>query len=131
MTTSGCTRVAEAAISFELNHWAANAGASRLMKASRAVRCYGCASRALSLVAAGALDAYVDIRNRLTPESFLAGVLLVTEAGGHVCGANGRPLATFESLTKTTTLVAAATRQLGERIVAEIGRAGEKRNEFD
>ncbi len=124
LTTSGCTEVADAMISFELNHWAGNAGAVELMKASRGVRCYGCASRALSLVATGALDAYIDTRNRLTAESFLAGLLLVTEAGGYVCTADGHPLATFESLTQTTTLVAAATRDLAERIVAKIGSVG-------
>ncbi len=124
LTTSGCTGIAEAMISFELNHWAGNSGVTGLMKASRGVRCYGCASRALSLVASGALDAYVDTRNRLTAESFLAGLLLVTEAGGYVCAADGRPLATFESLTQTTTLVAAATRDLGERIVTKIGWVG-------
>jgi fructose-1,6-bisphosphatase/inositol monophosphatase family enzyme len=70
----------------------------------------------------GALDAHVDVRSRLTPESFLAATLLVTEAGGHICRLDGRALGPFQSLQDRTTLVAASTRELAEEIVNALVR---------
>ena len=55
--TSAVTRIEEAMISVELNHYAPTAELGSLMAQTRGVRCLGCASRALSLVATGALDA--------------------------------------------------------------------------
>ncbi len=107
-------------VSCELNHWAPDTSLARLLAACSGVRAYGCASRALSLVAAGALDAHVDVRNRLTPESFLAASLLVTEAGGHICRLDGGPLGPFQSLQERTTLIAAATKELAEEIIHAI-----------
>lgn len=48
-----------------------------LFSTARAVRSYGCASRAMALVAGGAIDAHIDVRSRLTPESFLAAALKI------------------------------------------------------
>jgi len=79
-------------------------------------------SRALCLVAVGALDAHIDVRSRLTPESFLAASLMVTEAGGHVCRLDGAALGPFRSLQDRTTLVAASTRELAEEIIDAIAR---------
>ena len=86
------------------------------------MRAYGCASRALCLVALGALDAHIDVRNRLTPESFLAGSLLVTEAGGYISRLDGTPFGSFRTLQDRTTLVAAATKELAEEIIDVISR---------
>ncbi len=74
-----------AMISVELNHHSPSPGLARLTATARGVRCYGCASRAISLVAAGAIDAHVDVRGRLTAESYLAAARLVIEAGGMGC----------------------------------------------
>ena len=87
------------------------------MRTCSGIRVYGCASRALCLVAEGALDAHVDVRRRLTPESFLAASLLVTEAGGHICRLDGGALGPFQSLQDRTTLVAASTKELREEII--------------
>jgi len=62
----------DAFVSCELNHSAPSRRLAGLLSRARAVRSYGCASRALALVACGALDAHVDVRGRLTAESFLA-----------------------------------------------------------
>lgn len=117
LATSQVRRVAEAVISCELNHWAAEPPLAHLLARCRGVRSYGCASRAITLVARGALDAHIDVRERLTPESFLAAALILREAGGHISTAHGTPLPEFESLRQRSTIVAAASRELAEEIV--------------
>ena len=87
------------------------------MAAARGMRCYGCASRAISLVATGATDAHVDARERLTAESYLAAARLVIEAGGWVVGLDGAPLPAPENLTDRISLVAASSRELCDEIV--------------
>jgi len=118
--TSQTHALRDAFVSCELNHWAPDPSLAGMLAACSGVRVYGCASRALSLVAAGALDAHVDVRSRLTPESFLAASLLVTEAGGHICRLDGGPLGPFQSLQERTTLIAAATKGLAEEIIHAI-----------
>ena len=117
LETSKLHNVTEAMISVELNHHSPSPGLARLMAAARGVRCYGCASRALALVAAGATDAHVDMRGRLTAESYLAAARLVIEAGGWVAGIDGATLTTPESLTDRVSLVAASSRKLCDQIV--------------
>ena len=124
LETSKLRNIARAMISVELNHHAPSPGLARLMAAARGVRCYGCASRALSLVAEGATDAHVDARGRLTAESYLAAARLVIEAGGWVVGLDGASLAVAESLTNRVSLVAASSRELCDEIV-EVLRHGE------
>jgi len=120
--TSETRRLRDAFVSCELNHWAPDASLANLMRTCAGVRVYGCASRALYLVAEGALDAHVDVRSRLTPESFLAASLLVTEADGHICRLDGGALGPFQSLQDRTTLVAASTKELIEEIINALAR---------
>ncbi len=108
-------------ISVELNHHSPSPGLARLMAAARGVRCYGCASRALALVAEGATDAHVDARGRLTAESYLAATRLVIEAGGRVIGLDGAPVSSPENLTDRVSLVAASSRELCDEIVDVLG----------
>ncbi len=124
LETSKQRNINEATISVELNHHSPIPGLARLMAIARGVRCYGCASRALSLVATGATDAHVDVRGRLTAESYLAAARLVIEAGGWVAGIDGAPLAAPESLTGRVSLVAASSRELCEKIVKVLGDEG-------
>ena len=121
LETSQLGNLAEAMISVELNHHSPSPGLARLMAAARGVRCYGCASRALSLVAEGATDAHVDVRGRLTAESYLAAARLVIEAGGWIAGLDGAPLAVPESLTGRVSLVAASSRELCDEIAEVLG----------
>ena len=118
LRTSGVRDVAMAMISVELNHYSPSPGLARLMAAAAGVRCYGCASRAISLVAEGATDAHVDARGRLTAESYLAAARSVVEAGGWVVGLDGAALAAPEPLTDRLGLVVASSRELGDKIVA-------------
>ena len=120
--TSKTRRLRDAFVSCELNHWAPDASLAQLMRSCAGIRVYGCASRALCLVAVGALDAHIDVRSRLTPESFLAASLLVTEAGGQICSLDGGALGPFQSLQDRTTLVAASTKELVEEIINALGR---------
>ncbi len=117
LETSKLSKITNAMVSVELNHHSPSPGLARVMATARGVRCYGCASRALSLVAAGVTDAHVDVRGRLTVESYLAAALLVIEAGGKVVGLNGEPLAAPESLTDRVSLIAASSRELCDEIV--------------
>ncbi len=121
LETSKLRNITEAMISVELNHHSPSPGLARLIATARGVRCYGCVSRALSLVAAGATDAHVDARGRLTAESYLAAARLVIEAGGWVAGLDGAPLAAPESLTGRVSLVAASSRELCDEIVEVLG----------
>ncbi len=114
---SGVRGITDALISVELNHFSPSPGLARLMRRARGVRCYGCAARALSLVAVGATDAHVDVRGRLTAESYLAAARLVIEAGGCVVGIDGPPLTAATLLTDGVCLIAAASRDLCDAIV--------------
>lgn len=120
LKTSGVRKLRDAVISFELNHWTPDHALAKTLHACAGVRAYGCASRAMCLVATGALDAHVDVRQRLTPESFLASSLVVTEAGGQVVQLDGTPLGPFGGLQDRTTLIAAATPDLVKEIINAI-----------
>ena len=122
LATSGVSDIGAALISVELNHAAPTPALAYLMADARGVRSYGCASRALAMVAAGELDAYIDTRERLTAESYLAGARLVLESGGQVVGLDGAPLAAVASLTERVSLIAGATRPLCARIAERLAR---------
>ncbi len=121
LRTSNVRDIAGAMISVELNHHSPSPGLARLMAAATGVRCYGCASGALSLVAMGATDAHVDARGRLTAESYLAAARLVIEAGGWVVGLDGAALAAPENLIDRIGLIAASSRELCDQIVEALG----------
>jgi fructose-1,6-bisphosphatase/inositol monophosphatase family enzyme len=63
----------------------------------------------------------VDVRGRLTAESYFAAARLVIEAGGWVAGIDGARLTVPESLNGRVSLVAASSRELGEEIVEVLG----------
>ncbi len=121
LETSKLRNINEAMISVELNHHAPSPSLARLMAAAGGVRSYGCASRAISLIAEGATDAHVDVRGRLTPESYLAAARLVLEAGGWVVGFDGTPLAEADGLTDRLSLIAASSRELCDKIAEVLG----------
>ncbi len=120
---SGVSSLKDAMISFDLNHFAPPPAVGGLMARARGVRAYGCASRAISLVAAGALDAHVDVRARLTPESFFAAALILEEAGGCLLSPDGKELGEARGLTDRMSLIAAASRELSEEIVEALSHA--------
>lgn len=118
LQTSGVTRVRDAMISREFPKAGGIPKLAKLHRICSGVRAFGCMSRALSMVAMGALDAHVDSTNSLTPECLLAASLLVTEAGGYLCTLDGHAIGPFRSLQDRTTLIAAASQDLAEDIIA-------------
>ncbi len=122
---SGVHRVKDALISFELNHFDPPPAVGTLMARARGVRSYGCASRAISLVGEGALDAHIDLRGRLTPESFFAAALILEEAGGCLLDPDGRELGAADGLTHRMSLIAAASQELAEEIVETLSNGTE------
>ena len=127
LQTSRVQRIEDAFVSCELNHWAQDERLVDLLRRFRGVRTYGCASRSIALVASGALDAHIDGRNRLTPESFLAACRLLTEAGGYICRPDGSPAGSFSSIRERTGLIAAAGRDLAVAIVTALSGDARRR----
>ena len=117
LQTSGQTTLAEASISVQLSHSPKQPELLDLFADAKTIRSYGSSSHDMSLVAAGQLDAHVDVRGRLTPESFLAACLAAEEAGGCIVGPGGKRLPTFERLTDRASLIVAATPELAAEIV--------------
>lgn len=117
LRSSGVRQVEKAFLSCELNHFAPPPALGSLLGRARAIRSFGCASRAIALVASGTLDAHIDVRGRLTPESFYAAALILEEAGGCLVDPAGKPLGQAEGLTHRSHLIAAATPALACEIV--------------
>ncbi len=117
LKTSSVGRLSEAFVSCELNHYAPPTQLGKVLSRARGVRVYGCCSLALTLVASGATDAHVDVRERLTLESFLAASLAIKEAGGCLVNRKGKPLGPLTGLEQRTSLIAAASSELAKEIV--------------
>ncbi len=114
------TKLEEATVSCELNHFAVEARLAGMLSRAQAVRTLGCATRALSMVADGSLDAHLDVRGRLTPENFLAPSLVVGEAGGLLTDPEGKAIPAIQSLTERYSIVAAATPELHAALISEL-----------
>ena len=71
-------------------------------------------------VANGAYDAYIDIGDIITGESFLASASILREAGGLVTDRYGQPLPPIENLRQGFSLVASATPELHEEILKRL-----------
>jgi myo-inositol-1(or 4)-monophosphatase len=71
-------------------------------------------------VANGSYDAYIDVGNILTGESFLASTSIIIEAGGIVSDQQGKDLRPITNLTDGFSLVTAGTRELHKEIIARI-----------
>ncbi len=124
LQTSDVLSLADAMISIELNHHAPALNLARMMADARGVRSYGSAACAITFVASGITDAHIDIRARLTPESYLAAACLLLEAGGCITGLDGVPLPAASSLTDGISLIAAANQALCDEIVERLGHDG-------
>lgn len=71
------------------------------------VRLLGCSSLELCYVAAGRLDGFLDMRSRLRVVDFVAGKLLVEEAGGRVTDGYGEDLENEIRVDQRSSVVAA------------------------
>jgi myo-inositol-1(or 4)-monophosphatase len=120
VSVSKVSAIRDAFVSCELNHFAPAAPLATMLSRARGVRSYGCASQALAMVACGALDAHVDVRRRLTAESFLAAAFIVEQAGGYVLDLDGCSFRHLTDLRSTARIVAAATPELAHEIAEEL-----------
>ncbi len=84
------------------------------------VRRSGSSAMDIVYVASGAYDAYIDIGDVITAESFLASLSIVLEAGGVVSDQHGKNLRHITNLTEGFSLVAAGTKELHAEILAKI-----------
>lgn len=71
-------------------------------------------------VANGAYDAYVDVGDVITGESFLASTTIVLEAGGIVSDLDGKPLRPVQDLKEGYSMVAAGTKSLHAEILSRL-----------
>lgn len=88
-----------------------------------AVRRSGSSAMDMVYVANGAYDAYVDIGEIITGESFLAAASIVREAGGLVTDILGQPPAPVEHLSQGFSLVASSTPELHREILKLLSHA--------
>lgn len=84
------------------------------------VRRTGSSAMDIVYVASGAYDAFIDIGDILTAESFLAALSIVLEAGGVVSDQHGEPLRTIPNLSAGYSLVVAGTSQLHQEMLAKV-----------
>jgi myo-inositol-1(or 4)-monophosphatase len=84
------------------------------------VRRSGTSALDIVYVANGAYDAYIDIGDIITGESFLASASIVREAGGLVTDRYGQPLPPIENLRQGFSLVASATPELHQEILKRL-----------
>lgn len=90
-----------------------------LMRSCGSVRRTGATVLDLCYVAHGAYDAYLDVRDRLTPENFMAPALILREAGALFTNVMGGPLGTVDFTTPYSVL-AAGNRDLLDALVREL-----------
>lgn len=84
------------------------------------IRRSGSAAMDIAYVASGAYDAYVDIGNVVSAESFLASTSIVLEGGGIVTDEHGDALPPIHDLTEGLSLVIAGTKELHKAILNKI-----------
>lgn len=71
-------------------------------------------------VASGTYDAYIDVGNDITGESFLASASIALEAGGILSDHKGKPLRPITNLVEKFSLVLAGNQKLHQNILARI-----------
>ncbi len=93
-----------------------------LLRSIKDARRFGSAAFEFVAVASGGADAYVDVRNSLSPENYMAAYLIVAEAGGVITDRLGWPLAPIRSMTQGQSIVAAATGPLHSAILEVLAK---------
>lgn len=117
------------AIDFNFTYKSAVPRLFRLLASIKDARRYASAAYELVGVAAGGADAYVDVRDTLSPENYLAATLIVGEAGGIVTDRFGQPLAPIQSMTQGQSIVAACNRTLHSAILEVLAEADARPSE--
>lgn len=106
-----------AIVNIELDHCVPDDRLAALMQNCGGVRSYCCTAVSIAWIAAGRLDAHIDIRRRVTPESYLASALILREAGGVIGDDNGNVLPPLSGLTDRRNIIAAGSSTLYDELV--------------
>lgn len=120
---SAVTSLSDALVSIDFN-FRGKATVARLFPLLATIpdaRRFGTAAAEFVAVAHGGADAYVDARDTLSPENYMAAFLIVAEAGGVISDRFGKPLAPIRSMTQGQSIVAAATPALHKAILTVLG----------
>lgn len=123
---SATSRLSDALITIDFN-FRGSPHVSRLFPLLRSIkdaRRFGSAAFEFAAVAFGGADAYVDVRDTLSPENYMAAYLIVREAGGIVTDRFGEPLAPIQSMTQGQSIVAACTPALHAAILHVLAEDG-------
>jgi fructose-1,6-bisphosphatase/inositol monophosphatase family enzyme len=123
LQSSRIFRLNQAMINCDLTRAAIQPVLVKLLAQARSVRSFGAATLALVGVADGSLEAYVDLRDRLTPENFLAPGLIIKEAGGLFTGPHGETLPPVQDLTNAYSVIATANLELHTVLVQSLSDA--------
>jgi myo-inositol-1(or 4)-monophosphatase len=86
------------------------------------VRRSGSSAMDIAYVANGAYDAYIDVGDILTGESFLASLSIVVEAGGVASDHHGKALRPVPNLSEGFSLIVAGTPELHSALLRRIGK---------
>jgi myo-inositol-1(or 4)-monophosphatase len=122
--SSATTELSDALVTIDFN-FRGSASVSRLfplLSRIKDARRFGTAAFEFVAVASGGADAYVDVRDSLSPENYMAAYLIVAEAGGVISDRFGQPLLPIRSMTQGQSIVAAATPALHAAILEALDR---------
>jgi myo-inositol-1(or 4)-monophosphatase len=122
LRTSGVTELGKALVELECEFNAPGflARVQPLLIAVKETRALGSSVAAQMGVASGGIEAYVDVRGGLTPENYMAGALVIEEAGGVVTDAFGRPVPPFAKMTDGFLFVASANATLHSQVLGAL-----------
>ena len=96
-----------------------------LFASIRRIRHFGASALELAYVAAGGLDAYIDLRGKLRITDAAAGLLLCTEAGGIVTTPDGN-LLSFPDTIQSGASIIASNGYLHDKIISLITNTEER-----
>jgi len=122
LRTSAVTELGKALVELEceFNGPGFLARVQPLLIAAKETRVLGSSVASQMGVASGGIEAYVDVRGGLTPENFMAGALVVEEAGGVVTDAFGHPVPPFGKMTDGFLFVASANKTLHRQVLGAL-----------
>lgn len=96
---------------------------TQLTEKCHMIRRGGSASLDAVYVSNGGYDAIVDVRDKSTPENFIAAYLIICEAGGVLTDPFGRELPEMSDISKVYNWVASGNPKLHEQIIKTLNMA--------
>ncbi|RLE50732.1 MAG: fructose 1,6-bisphosphatase [Candidatus Methanomethylicota archaeon] len=118
--TSKQTRLDDAVVGIDLSGKVSSSRIPDILKLcslTNHIRHFGSIALELCLIASGALDAFVDLRNMIRPIDIAAGKLILEEAGGLMLDLDGKPLDCDVDVKNRVSFLACCTKELGFEIL--------------